>query len=117
MANEQTEKPILIVVLIVVAFALFIGVTFGMLTWAKDNIVTASERKAVERAQKLKNLKAMDEYTLTSFGWINEEAGVARIPIDRAMDLTLEALKVKPVREAGFVDLIKEAKRLEAAEA
>jgi len=116
MANGQAEKPILTVVLIVAAFALFIGITVGMLTWAKDNIVTASDRKAAERVEKLKNLKAMEAYTLSSYGWVNEEAGVARLPIDRAMDLTLETLKVKPIKVAGFIDAAKEAERLKALE-
>jgi hypothetical protein len=34
-------------------------------------------------------LRARETSTLTSYGWIDRRAGVARIPIDRAMDLLL----------------------------
>ena len=35
-------------------------------------------------------LKARQEAVLTSYGWVDEEKGVARIPIDRAMKMVLE---------------------------
>ena len=34
-----------------------------------------------------KSILAGQEETLNSYGWVDEKAGVARIPIDRAMDL------------------------------
>lgn len=48
MAKAGAEKPILTVVLIVLGFVLFIGITAQMLTWAKNNIVTDGDRKAAE---------------------------------------------------------------------
>jgi hypothetical protein len=41
-------------------------------------------------SQELKHLRAEEEAVLNSYGWINKEAGVVRIPIERAMELTLE---------------------------
>jgi hypothetical protein len=38
----------------------------------------------------MRRLRAADEAILNSYGWVDEEAGVVRIPIDRAMELTLE---------------------------
>jgi hypothetical protein len=35
-------------------------------------------------------LKARQEALLTSYGWVDEGAGVARIPIDQAMKIVLE---------------------------
>jgi hypothetical protein len=38
----------------------------------------------------LKALRAAEEDRLTTYGWVNPSAGIARIPIERAMQLTLE---------------------------
>lgn len=41
-------------------------------------------------AADLRELRAAEEAVLNSYGWINREAGVIRIPIERAMELTSE---------------------------
>jgi hypothetical protein len=38
----------------------------------------------------LEEMRAGEERALSSYGWIDEEAGIVRIPIERAMELTLE---------------------------
>lgn len=38
----------------------------------------------------LLELQAREEALLTSYGWINQDAGIVRIPIDRAMALMAE---------------------------
>jgi hypothetical protein len=35
-------------------------------------------------------LREAQRHTLESYGWVNREAGLARIPIERAMDLEIE---------------------------
>jgi hypothetical protein len=40
--------------------------------------------------QDLSDLRAREEQQLTSYGWIDKNAGIVRIPIDRAMQLTVE---------------------------
>jgi len=47
-------------------------------------------RVQVRPAIDLEKLRAAEDAQLNSYGWINREAGVARIPIDRAMQLILE---------------------------
>lgn len=37
-----------------------------------------------------KSILTAQEETLNSYGWIDQKAGVARIPIDRAMDLVVQ---------------------------
>jgi hypothetical protein len=50
--------------------------------------------------QDLADLRAKEDDMLTSYGWVDKNAGVVRIPIDAAMKLTLErglpARQVKP---------------------
>jgi hypothetical protein len=38
----------------------------------------------------LKTLRAKEDSLLNSYGWVSKEAGVVRIPVDRAMKLILE---------------------------
>ena len=40
--------------------------------------------------EELLNFQAEEEYILNSFGWVNENAGIVRIPIDRAMQILAE---------------------------
>lgn len=43
-------------------------------------------------------LRARHDYRLSSYGWVDETAGVAHIPIDRAMDLLVaQGLPAPPV--------------------
>jgi len=51
-----------------------------------------------ERGQ-FKDFLLKQEDQLNSYGWIDKQAGVAHIPIDRAMDLIVE--RGLPVRSAG----------------
>ncbi len=47
-------------------------------------------RLEAEPAFQLKGLRAWEETQLNHYGWIDKEAGVVRIPIERAMDLLAE---------------------------
>lgn len=44
----------------------------------------------VDPRQQLLDLRAEEDATLTTYGWVDETIGLARVPIDRAMDLLLE---------------------------
>jgi hypothetical protein len=55
-------------------------------------------RLQVSAPKDLKQYKAAQEEILNSYGWIDEKAGVVRIPIDRAIDILVQ--KGLPVRGA-----------------
>ena len=42
-------------------------------------------------ARNLREFRQAEESYLTSYGWVDREGGVARIPVDRAMDLLVES--------------------------
>ena len=46
----------------------------------------------------LAKLRAAEQASLESYGWVDRERGVVRVPLDRAMDLTLQ--RGLPAREA-----------------
>jgi hypothetical protein len=54
-------------------------------------------RLQVEPEQDLQQLRAVESEKLNSYGWVNKEAGVVHIPIERAMELVIErGLLVRP---------------------
>jgi hypothetical protein len=56
-------------------------------------------RLQVHPAEDLKAYRAKEDATLDSYGWADKSAGVVRIPIERAMELSLQ--RGFPVRKAG----------------
>jgi hypothetical protein len=40
--------------------------------------------------EQLARLRAEQQEQMNSYGWVDEKAGVVRVPIDRAMDLVVE---------------------------
>lgn len=55
-----------------------------------------------EETTEVNAFRMQEEQTLNSYGWVDEQAGVARIPIDRAMALLAQrGLPTKP--QAGVV--------------
>jgi hypothetical protein len=45
-----------------------------------------------ERAERLEELQAKESDAASNYQWIDESAGVVRLPLDRAMELTLKEL-------------------------
>ena len=50
---------------------------------------------AAGRAGHLAELRAHEHTEQTTYGWIDQKAGVVRLPIDRAMALTVQELQAK----------------------
>jgi hypothetical protein len=60
--------------------------------------VSADERwqySAEGRASHLADLRAREQTEQTTYGWVDQKAGIVRLPIDRAMQLTLQDLQAK----------------------
>jgi hypothetical protein len=54
-------------------------------------------RLQVAPPQELQQLRAAEEAVLQSYGWVDQAAGVVRLPIERTMELVLErGLPVRP---------------------
>jgi len=56
-------------------------------------------RLQTEPREDLAALRTREDETLSSYGWVDRNAGVVRIPIDRAMELTLQ--RGLPARQGG----------------
>ena len=77
---------------VVVALAALLVV--AGLVWAMEHYTTPEDltaAKAVERARNLADLRAAENAVVDSYGWVDASKGVVRLPIERAMELTLQA--------------------------
>ena len=59
------------------------------------------ETRAKKRMEKLKTLHEESQKELTTYAWVDKNKGVARIPIDRAMEVTVADLAQKNPAPAG----------------
>jgi hypothetical protein len=81
---------------IVLLFALF-GVIVLAIIGPAPRRSDYEETRAKKRVENLKTLREEADKALTSYGWIDKNKGVTRIPIERAMELTVADLaKQKP---------------------
>jgi len=57
---------------------------------AEENRLPPEPRLQTNPRQDLTDLRAREEQTLTTYSWVDKNAGVVRIPIDEAIKKTLE---------------------------
>ena len=81
---------------IVLLFALFGVIVLAIIGPARRSS-DYEEARAKKRVENLKTLREETDKALTTYGWIDKTKGLARIPIERAMELTVaELAKQKP---------------------
>src|SRR6267143_1504779 len=97
MANpEQTQSPAPFStwVGVVLLFALF-GVMVVAVIGPAPRGDTYEQIRAEARAKKLKDARDEETKALTSYAWVDKNKGTVRLPIDRAMELTVADLANK----------------------
>jgi hypothetical protein len=91
-------------------FSTWVGVVlvfafFGMLAFvavkASPRGNTYEKKRAKVRAEKLEAAQKENLTALTTYGWVDKSKGIARIPINDAMQLTLAELAEKKPTAAG----------------
>jgi hypothetical protein len=80
-----------------VVFGLIVLAVVGPLPRGSDY----EETRAKKRMERLKALHEENQKALTTYGWVDKNKGVARIPIDRAMEVTVADLAQKRPVPAG----------------
>jgi len=85
---------------VVLLFALF-GVIVLAVIGPAPRGSDYEETRAKKRVDNLKTLREEAAKALTTYGWIDKNKGVARIPIDRAMELTIAKLAQQKPAPAG----------------
>ena len=85
------------IVLLFVLFGVIVLAVIGPAPRGSDY----EETRAKKRIDNLKSTREEAAKTLTTYGWIDKNKGVARIPIDRAMELTIAKLAQQKPAAAG----------------
>lgn len=85
------------VLLLFALFGVLVLAVFGPLP-RRDSY---EKQRADERMKKLADLQAEDAKALNSYAWIDKNKGTVRLPIERAMELTLAELANKKPAPAG----------------
>lgn len=66
--------------------------------FAAERIIPQTPRLLADEKRTLEQQRAIEQQELTTYGWVDQGKGVVHIPVDRAMDLTLE--RGLPARES-----------------
>lgn len=48
-----------------------------------------------DRLERLSKLRAHEKEVTTAYGWVNPEAGIVHIPVQRAMELTVNKIQAQ----------------------
>ena len=96
----QSRAPFSTWLGVVLLFALF-GVIVLAVIGPAPRGDDYEQKRAKAREEKLKTAREEDAKALSSYGWIDKNKGVARIPVARAMELTLVELAQKKPEPAG----------------
>lgn len=83
---------------IIVGFLLFGAATLWLRHQPAARTDVETDR-ARERAERLAKLHESDAKALSEYTWVDRDAGVVGLPLDRAIELALPRLKNKPVRQ------------------
>ncbi len=96
----QTRAPFSAWLGIVLLFAIFGGIVLAVIGPAPRGDKYEATR-AKKRQDNLKTLHDEESKSLSAYAWIDKNKGSARIPIERAMELTMAELKQKQPAAAG----------------
>ena len=88
----------------IVLLFLFFGIFVLVLVAATPHGNTYEAKRAEAREKKLNDTRNAATQELTSYAWVDKGKGIARIPIDRAMQLTLRDLASKKPAPANPIE-------------
>jgi len=96
--SDQTSKsaPLVTILTVLAGFALFLLVVWYVYLpqqsgpFTGDGIHTAEQRKA-----NLATLRAKQAKQAASYAWVDEKAGIVQLPLEVAMELTVQKYSAK----------------------
>src|SRR5881394_1520122 len=88
----------------IVLLFLFFGIFVLVLVAATPHGNTYEAKRAEAREKKLNDARNTATGELNSYAWVDKGKGIARIPIDRAMELTLRDLASKKPAPANPIE-------------
>ncbi len=80
-------------VLITAGFLLFGYIAYKQYSSTRPEALHLGSKTPVERAQIFSDVRANQLKLTSEYGWVDKEKGIVRLPVERAMELTLEELQ------------------------
>ena len=98
MSETNSHRASLVsIIAIFVLFGLFLAVMRYMYVPRQTGAFAGDGIHTVEQRQKtLAELHAKEAAQAKSYGWVDQKAGVVHLPLERAMELTLQKYAAKP---------------------
>ena len=91
------RTPVFTTVIVLVCFALFGWLAMKLYTphaYTVDRV--EGVRTPADRREVLAEHRKQEQAESTTYGWVDQKAGVVRLPIDRAIELTVKEHAPKP---------------------
>ncbi|MEO6003538.1 MAG: hypothetical protein ABIZ04_05340 [Opitutus sp.] len=97
MSETNSNRASLVsIIAIFVLFGLFLAVVYYVYVPRQTGAFAGDGIHSVQQRQKtLTELHAKEAAQAKSYGWVDQKAGVVRLPLDRAMELTLQKYTAK----------------------
>ena len=67
---------------------------------------TITEKAAMERWDRLQKLKTDQHKDVTSYGWVDKDKGIARIPVEKAVEIIVPKLQAQDPKPAYPITMI-----------
>jgi hypothetical protein len=80
---------------IVGGFAIFLLILFIAYLPQKPAPLPEGTKTPEQRTALLAEARAKDKSAATTYGWIDQQKGIVRLPTDRAVELTIQELNAK----------------------
>jgi hypothetical protein len=84
----------------------------GGLVWAMKHFTTPPDitaARAAERSKNLAELRAAEVQAMQTYGWVDQGKGIVRLPVDRAMELTVAEWQDPAQARAGLNERVEKA--------
>lgn len=103
----QSGKNITYGIAILGAFLIVGGLTWIMIK--QTSPAPMGKAREMERLKNLKELRAATSDQINSYGYADQPKGLVRIPVSKAIDLTLQEWKDPAKGRAGLIERIEKA--------
>ena len=94
-ASQQFKSSLAIYTIGVIgSFVIVIGLIWAMYRYTHPAPIT--QNRAAERKKALSEIRTAEIESLNSYGWVDQPKGIVRLPIARAMEVTLQQYEKNP---------------------
>ena len=95
MSNTQNKTSWGTIAAVLGGFALFALIVALAYLPQRPAPITQGAVSPAERAQRLSDLRAKEAKQANSYAWLDQQKGVVQLPIDRAVELTIQEINAK----------------------